>query len=229
LLGIAGQEAFKTKIDRFKKVAADKEVSALLLEIGDLSVGWGKVHELAQAIARVRNSGKKVYAWLDAAGSKEFALAMACDEVAMPESGELLLTGLRMEVTFYKGLFDKLGVKADMLQMGEFKGAAEPFTRESLSDANRKQLGSVLDDYFDNDLVDRIVKGRASRKFDAAKVKQLIDDGPYSAREAARLGLIDQVAYLDDFSDAIRKGDMKLVQDYGKKKDEELDLFGLMR
>src|SRR5262249_27978036 len=140
--------------------------------------------------------------------------------------------GLRMEVTFFKGLFDKLGVKADILQMGDFKGAAEPFTRESLSDANRKQMGSVLDDYFEKDLVERIVKGRASRKLDAAKVKQLIDDGPYSAREAVKAGLIDKVAYLDDYSDSIRnlsKTELKYVQDYGKKEDEELDLFGLVR
>ena len=53
----------------------------------------------------------------------------------MPESGWLMLKGLAAEVTFYKGLFDKLGVKADMMQVGEFKGYGEPFTRTEMSPA----------------------------------------------------------------------------------------------
>ena len=62
LIGAAGGETFKMTIDRFKKAAADKEVKALVLEIDGLSVGWGKLHELSQAVERVRKSGKKVYA-----------------------------------------------------------------------------------------------------------------------------------------------------------------------
>ena len=58
----------------------------------------------------------------------------------MPEGGWLMLVGMRMEVSFYKELFDKIGVKADMLQMGDYKGAAEPFTRTNLSEPNKKQL-----------------------------------------------------------------------------------------
>jgi protease-4 len=232
LLGAAAGETFKMTIDRFKKAAADKEVKALVLEIDGLSVGWGKLHELTQAIERVRKSGKKVYAWLESGSSKDYLLALACDEVAMPESGALMLTGVSMQVTFYKGLFEKLGIKADMLQMGAFKGAAEPYTRESLSDENRKQMTSVLDDFFEKDVVARIVAGRASRKLTADKVKKLIDDGPYAAREAQKVGLIDKLAYLDDYLDTARgtaSPDMKLVRDYGKKKDEELDLFGMVR
>ena len=49
----------------------------------------------------------------------------------MPESGWLMLIGLRAEVSFYKDLLDKIGVKADMLQMGDFKSAAEPFIADT--------------------------------------------------------------------------------------------------
>ena len=91
--------------------------------------------------------------------------ATACDEVCLPESGTLMLTGLRAEVTFYKNLFEKIGVQADMLAMGEAKTAAEPFTRTQLSDASRKQLKGVLDDHFDHDLVARIVQMRPAKKY----------------------------------------------------------------
>src|SRR6202041_3509004 len=107
---------------------------------------------------------KKVFAYLDSADTMDYLLAVACDEVCLPESGTLMLTGLRAEVTFYKELFDRIGVKADMLAMGEAKTAAEPFTRPSPSDPSRKQLKGVLDDHFDHDLVGRIVQSRAAKK-----------------------------------------------------------------
>ena len=231
LLGAVGGETFKVTLDRLKKAAADKEVRAVLLEIDGLTVGYGKLHELAQAVARVRNGGKKVYAWMESGSTKDYLLALSCDEVAMPESGALMLTGVSMQVTFYKGLFEKVGIKADMLQMGAFKGAAEPYTRDSLSDENRKQMSSVLDDYFEKDVVDRIVKGRAARKLTAEQVKKMIDEGPYAAREAHKVALLDRLTYLDDYADALKLQNEcgKLVRDYGKTKDEEIDLFGMLR
>jgi len=163
LLGQIG-EPFKAKIDRIKKARNDKDVQALLLEINGLHVAWGKLNELTKAVADFRAAGKKVYAHIESGSQLEYLLALSCDEVAAPESAWLMLTGLRAEATFYKGLLEKLGIKADMLQMGDYKGAAEPFTRDSLSEANRKQLTLVLHDYYDNEMVGRIVAGRASRK-----------------------------------------------------------------
>ena len=61
----------------------------------------------------------------------------------MPPSGMLTVSGVRMEVTFYKGLFEKLGIQADMLQVGDYKGAAEPLTRDKMSPEFRKQMESV--------------------------------------------------------------------------------------
>lgn len=233
VFGSLGGETFRMTVDRIKKASADKNVNGLLLEIDGVSVGWGKLNELSAVIAGVRKSGKKVYAYLESGESKDYLLALACDEVALPESGALMLTGVRMEVSFYKPLFEKLGIKADMIQMGDFKAAAEPYTRDSLSDANRKQLTSVVDDFFDHDIVERIVSARKNQKLTTEKVKNLIDDGPYSAKSAKQAGLVDRLTYLDDYTDAIKtqaKADsVKVLKDYGKKKDEDPDLFGLMR
>src|SRR5205814_2116841 len=80
LLGVASGETFKMTIDRLKKAAADKDVKAVLLEMDGLNVGWGKLHELAEAIARLKQAGKKVYAWLESGNSKDYLLALSCDE-----------------------------------------------------------------------------------------------------------------------------------------------------
>jgi len=233
LLGSIG-ETFREKLDRIKKAKNDANVHALLLEIDGLSVGWGKVNELTRSIAQFRTSGKKVFAYVESGATRDYAVGLACDELALPEVGQLMLTGVRTEVTFYKPLLEKLGVKADMLQMGDYKGAAEPFTREKLSDANRKQLTSIVDDYFDNELVGRIVAARGKKsQLTDAKVKELIDDGPYSAREAHKVGLVDRLVHFEAYERAIKnvlKADAsKLSRDYGKKKDDDIDIFGLYR
>src|SRR6516162_6927195 len=192
-------ENLRAKLERIKKARDDKAVKALYLEIDGVSAGWGKLDELRRAVLDFRKSGKKVFAYLEGGEPKDYLLALACDEVAMPEPAWLMLTGLRAEVSFYKGLFDKLGVKADMLQMGDFKGAAEPYTRTEMSPQFRKQLESVLDDYFDQSLVGTVAEARRGKGLTAEKVKKLIDEGPYGAKAAVRLGLVDRVSYADDF------------------------------
>jgi protease-4 len=226
LFGGAG-ENFKDKLDRIKKAAKDSAVEGLYLQLDGLSIGWGKIDELSRAIADFRKSGKKAYAYLEAGDTKDYLIALACDEICLPESGWLMLTGLRAEVSFYKDLFEKIGLKADMLQMGDYKSAAEPFTRNSLSEPARKQLTLVLDDRYDHGLVERIVRARPGKHFTAEQVKKLIDEGPYTARAALKAGLVDRVAYGADFRKQLKKqleaDTFKIVKDYGKKKSEEVD------
>jgi len=226
LFGGAG-ENFKSKLDRIKKARKDPAIGGLYLQIDGLGIGWAKVDELSRVIADFRKSGKKVFAYLDGGSAKDYLVALACDEVCLPESGWLMLTGLRAEVSFYKDLFEKIGVKADMLQMGDFKAAAEPFMRSSMSEPARKQLTSVIDDYYANSIVERIARQRADHKFTTEQVKKLIDEGPYTARAALKAGLIDRVAYATQFRAALKKqlkaDELKIVKDYGKDKKEDID------
>jgi protease-4 len=229
LLGQLG-ETFKQKIDRIKKVRDDKDVTALLLEIDGLSVGWGKLNELSRAIASVRAAGKKVYAHVESGSRADYLIALSADEVCIPEASWLMLTGIRAEATFYKHLLAKLGIVADVIAIGDFKSAMESFTHDRLSEANKKQMTAILDDIYENEIVGRIAAGR---KLSAEKVKEIIDEAPLSARAARKAGLIDKLDYLEDYEASIKKGydadTVKIAKDYGKKKEEDLDIFGLYR
>jgi protease-4 len=221
-------ENFKAKLDRIKKAKNDRTIRGLYLYLDDVTAGWGKLDELTRAIRDFRKSGKKALAYLESGSSKDYLIALACDRVYLPEAGWLMLTGMRAEVLFFKELFDKIGVKADMLQMGAYKGAAEPFTRTKLSPENRRQLESVLDDYYDNSMVARIVKARARQKWTPEAVKKLIDRGPFSARQAVKEGLTDGTTYPEGVKDVLKDlldaEVVKVVEDYGKEKAKELDL-----
>ena len=100
----------------------------------------------------------------------------------------LILPGLRAEMTFYKGLFDKLGIHFDVLQEGKYKGAGEPFTRSAMSKPLRESMEALVDDTYDG-VVNTIAK---DRKLPDYQVKTLIDQGLFTAAAAKKAGLIDR-------------------------------------
>jgi protease IV len=223
-------ENFKQVLERIGKAGKDSQVQALVIELDSVGIGWGKVNALRQAIEEFRKGGKKVYAYVEGGEAKDYIVGAAADRVIMPASGWLMLVGTRAEITFYKELLEKLGIKADFLQMGVFKFAAEPLTRTTMSKEAKEQYQKVLSDFFNFDYVRSISRSRAGKGKDLTeeRVKKLIDEGPYTASKAAEVGLIDEVAYRDEILPLIKK-DLKadkvtLVQNYGKNKAKDLDL-----
>jgi len=235
LLASEPEENLKQKVDRIAKAKADPKVKALLLEIHDLDLGlfgFGKVNEVRAAVADFRKSGKKAYAYVEEIGGLDYLIACACDQVIIPEGGSFGLTGLHLEMSFYKDLFDKVHVKGDFLTMGEAKGAVEPFTRTEMSPENRKQYNLVLDDLYDRGIVETIVASRPAQKWDAARVKAIIDEAPYTTKKAKELGLVDHVAYFDSAKGLIeadvKAGDLKLEKDYQKPQAPKMDALDLI-
>jgi protease-4 len=228
LPGLFGElsETLDAALLRIDKAAGDEKIDGLILRIDNPTIGWAKMSAFRKAIGRVQAKGKKVYAWLDGSSTIDYLLASACDEIVMPEPGVVMMVGMRAEVTFYKNLFDLIGVKAEMLRVGEFKSAAEPYSRTEMSPEFRKEMEEILDDRYKL-LVDTIA---ASRKLPAEKVSAAIDEGPLTARRAKELGIIDTIGYEDDLETSLGKGvegkTFKVVKKYGKKK-ADTDFTGL--
>lgn len=222
-------EGLPTCMDRLQQAARDKSIKGVLLHIEGLEIGWARLNELQTAIAEIRAAGKPVWATMNDAGNKDYLLAASCDKIIMPESGTLMLTGLQAEVTFYKNLFEMLDIKADMLRVGAFKSAAEPYTRTEMSDEFREEMEAILDDYYAS-MVGQI---SAARKLSEDVVKAIIDEGLITVPRAKELGLVDSVAYEDQLVTLIagddKSADVRIREDYRKKKvSTELDLFSLM-
>ena len=213
-------------VRRIDAAAADKDVLAVWLKIEDLAVGRAKICELRGAIARLRKANKPVYAELTSADTGQYLLATACDQIVMPPSGVLVIPGVRAEITFYKGLLDKLGLEFDILKMGKYKGAAEPFTRKDMSQPLRESYESLVDDFY-QDMLGTIAANRSLKDY---QVKTYVDRGLFSAEDAKKAGLIDQVLYSDQLEDAIEKKlnveKIEIVTDYKKNK-IDADFSGL--
>lgn len=218
-VGLFGEviENLDSALARLKKTSEDEKLAGVIVHLDNPTVGWAKVHELRTAIARIRAQGKPVYAWMESGSTRDYLLASACDQIVLPESGVLMLPGLRAEVMFYKNLFDSLQVEPQMLRVGEFKSAAEPYTRSEMSPQFREELEAVLDGFYAY-IIDTV---SSSRKLTAEQVKAAIDQGVMTAGDAKKIGLVDHIGYEDSIEKLIagdRQVDVKVVKGYAKKK-----------
>ena len=220
-------ETLRMKLDRIRKATKDKNVTALYVELGGLECGFGKVNELRRAIADFRAAGKKAFAYAETLGTKEYLVALACDTITLPESGGVEVVGLRAEVMFYKDALKLLNLEADVLKMGKYKSAVEPFTQDKMSAENREQIKSMMDDNFEKEIVAAMVAGRPGQKWTPEQAEKVIDQGPFTAKKALKLGLIDGLKYPDQFEAGFAKAlgvdEVKVERGYGKPKSKEAD------
>jgi protease-4 len=184
-----------------RRVADDPSAVALLLQIDGLTCGWGTIQELRDAIGRVRARGKKVLAYLVAGTTRDYYLATAADRVYLDAAGGLRLIGLSSQITFYKELFDKIGVDAEFEKIAEYKSAPEQYTLSASSPAAREMRASLLDSLYGRLIAD-LAHDRGKTE---AEVRRIMDNGPYTAGDASHAGIVDAVIEPDDLDALVVK------------------------
>lgn len=195
-------------VEGLDRAAGDAEIRAVVLRIGPLSgTGWGKVQEIRDAVARFQKSSKPVHAYLEDAGSKEYYLATACSKIHAAPTAMLRVSGLAAQVTFFRGTLDKLGVEAQFEGFGKYKNAPNQYTESSFTPPHREQIEALVDELFT-----QLVQGiSAGRRLDEAEVRRLIDEGPYDARRAVEVGLVDDVLYGEEIEEKVVKGGRRIA------------------
>ncbi|MCZ6679239.1 MAG: signal peptide peptidase SppA [Candidatus Poribacteria bacterium] len=186
------------QIEKTLKVAKrDSEVAGALIRLGTGGPGIGRIQEMRKTLLDFKSSGKKLIAYMNNCSTGNYMLASVCDQIVLHPSGEVRLIGLRSEVSFYKGVLDKLGIRADLEHVGEYKSASDLFTRDNMSEAHREVQNAILDDLYDQ-ITHAIAEGRG---WTQDHVKRLIDQGPFTAKQALEHGLVDRFAYRDELKE----------------------------
>ena len=185
-------------VEALRRAKSDPRIESVLIVPTPIqSPFWGKVQEIRDAVLDFRKSGKKITAFLESAGDREYYLASAADKIYVVPSGSLDVTGVATYEVFLKGTLDKLGARADFEKIGDYKTAPNQLTETTYTPAHREMTESLT-----RDMYEQLVRGIAeSRKKKVEDVRALIDEGPFLARDAQRVGLIDGVAYEDQLDD----------------------------
>ncbi|GGP00514.1 signal peptide peptidase SppA [Nonomuraea glycinis] len=198
-----------------KRAAKDPRVKALIVKIGGNPIGLAMVQELRQAVVGFRASGKLTVAFGETfgefgGGTVPYYLASAFERVYLQPSGDIGLTGVALEQRFVKGALSKLGVDYEMAQRHEYKTAANTFTQDHMTEPHRESMARITES-----VTEQLVAGIAEgRRLEAAKVRELIDRGPFIGREALEAGLVDGLAYRDEVYDEVKQstgGDTHLL------------------
>jgi protease-4 len=199
--------SLRTLVESLERAADDPRVSAVVLRVSILpDSGWATVQELRDAVGRFRRSGKPAYAHLEFCGNKEYYLASGCDKVYAIPSAILEVTGLRSEVSFFKGTLDKIGVQAQFEGVGKYKNAPNQFTERGFTAPHREQMDALLDSLY-GQFVAALAQGR---KRTPEEIEAIIDAGPYDGPSALRAGLVDELLYQDQV-DSRLKGASRLT------------------
>jgi protease-4 len=178
-------------------VRADTRVTGVLFRIDALRVGSARATSLRDLLLALRAAGKKVAVYLPhGGGTLATYVASAADQVLLGPETHLELTGFAIEATYLRGLLDRAGIEPEVFAKGRFKTAGEFLEKKSMSDAQREQLGAVLD-VAHQTLVDGLASGRSVERAVAAS---WVDQGPWSARAALEAGLVDGVVYPDELA-----------------------------
>ena len=111
-------------------------------------MSWAQGLELADAVRRLQ-AKKPVYAYLSSSNATSYLVASAAGHVSMEPAGTLYITGLTAELLFFRGTLDWVGIEPQMIQIGRFKGAAEPMTRTEPTEEMLQVYNWILDDLYD--------------------------------------------------------------------------------
>lgn len=189
-------------LTRVWEATGNDNVKGLFLRIGSLEGAWGSVEDLAEALGGFRTETRPVHCHFESADNVGYLLlASTCDRVTMSPAGMLNLIGPAAVMIYARSFLEKVGIQAEILHMGRYKGAGDMFVRDDMPEEAKESMDAILDDLY-GALLDATSKRTQG---DIDKAKALIDAGPYTSAKALEAGLVDAVGYLREARGEIKK------------------------
>ncbi|MDD3079788.1 MAG: signal peptide peptidase SppA [Paludibacter sp.] len=133
-----------------EKAKNDENIKGIYLKGGTLAGGFASLKEIRDALIDFKKTGKFVLAYADTYSQKNYYLASVADKILINPQGMLELKGLAAQLTFFKNTLDKLGIEMQIVKVGTYKSAVEPFINTKMSDANREQVTVYMNSLWDN-------------------------------------------------------------------------------
>lgn len=209
-------------LDRMRQARDDKSIRAVLVTLGQGEFNLAQAQEIRDALVELRRAGKETFVYADSYDTAGYTVASGATNICMLGGGEIMIPGVGIETMFAKGLLDKIGVKADYVQIGEYKGADEQFTRTEPSVELHGELTKLIDS-----LYEQIVDGISlHRNLSRDAVRQMIDDTILMGQAARDRGFVDHLVEADGLRDLLSEelGDeINLLTDYGQPERDEID------
>lgn len=200
-LGGRGAESTLWLLTRLRKLERDPRTQAVVIIPADLRGSWATADELRQAVLRLRAAGKRVFSYSGGLSTREYYVASAAERIFLDPEGGLRLTGLHAETFYFREALDRLGVRAELVRIGDYKSAPESYTRSEPTELARRMRQGLIDEQFE-----RVTTAISSaRLLERAQVQTLVEAGPLTAQRALASKLVDAVATGEQTEQQIRQ------------------------
>ncbi|MBK8252990.1 MAG: signal peptide peptidase SppA [Polyangiaceae bacterium] len=201
------RSTFTELVDTLTDIRSAEDTQGLFVRFGG-RLGFARAHEIGRILGEVRAKNKPVICHADDYDNATYlAASLGCSSVWVSPAGGVDTVGVAAQLLFAKSFLAKYKVDVDYLQIGKYKGAEEPFTRDAPSPEAKQSLETALGG-IRTAWLDAITKGRGEKVG-----RDVVEDGPYSPEESKAKGLIDEIGYTDDAREAAKKAaDAKRVR-----------------
>lgn len=219
--------SFYTLLQSVENASYDDRVEGIILKMNGDSLSYAQSEELAHELSMARAADKKIIAYFENVGRKNYYLASYANEIYMPRanSTNVNIYPYFREEFYIKKLADKFGVKFNIIHVGDYKSYMENLASSTMSKEAREDIVRILDKNYNNFL--DIVS--LNRKLNRDDLDKIIKDGDLVAASSVDLmnnKLIDKYAYWDNIISMVGGKDKIItIQDYTKNyyKEENLE------
>ena len=182
-------------VEALAEAARNRDITAVYLKCGALEASPAACYTIRRAVLKYKESKKPVYAYADTYTMGTYLIASAADRVYMNPQGMMEMQGMSSTVLYYKDLLDKLGVEFQVVKVGTFKSAVEPYIMNSMSDPARAQMDTLLGNMWGviKKNISETRKGVTPQEIDSLVSKAYITFAP--AKTSVEAGLVDSLVY----------------------------------
>ena len=195
-----------------RKAKAEENIKGIYIEGGQMGFDSpATAQQVRDALKDFKSSGKWIVAYASNYGQASYYVATVADKIYLNGEGTIDLRGLGGKGEYYKGLYDKLGVKYLCAKVGKYKSYVESNTLTGMSDYDREQREAYLNGIW-NYWLKEMAEGR---KIKAEELNQLVNDHLLAfaaCEDYVKAKLVDKIMFPEEIKDEI-KGRLKLDKD----------------
>lgn len=184
-----------------REAAEDENIAGISLESQFINAGWSQTRSIRKALEAFKTTGKFVYAYGDFFSQKSYYLASVADSIFLNPVGQVDFKGLSSEILYYKDFQDQYGVKMEVIRLGKYKSAVEPYLDNKMSPENRNQIQTLLDDIWEV-VAEEIASSRSLTPFALDQAADQLAGN--TAARAIKAGLIDGLSYEAAYHDKLK-------------------------
>ena len=201
--GLPSTLGLNTVLSAIQNAAKDDKVDGIYIECNGVSAAPATLQTIRRALKEFKKSGKWIAAYgYEGINQADYYLASVADSIYINPVGAIDLHGMASVTPYMKKLYDKVGVKMQVVRVGTFKSAVEPYMLEDMSDANRLQQEHYLGVIW-KEMLDSIA---ADRKLPYDAMNTLCDSVVFcfDTKDLAKYKLVDKMVYKTEMDDILR-------------------------